>query len=340
MIIRQPVVYIVSPVSILRKAYSAYLLVGFFALLLLPLAFEVSNSASGQQNNTVMYYLNVDGVIPTSTCSTSQNILGSLDSNSPAADSASLNDNAGAWNTFCTYVPVAIATPLTISSVKLTLYVCCGDRARYALLPQLIDNSTSPPTILASSEDSTNSPASGASCQSATKIALDIPVNNGAMLTSGQVLVLQFQFAGPHNVILCTGSGGFLSLSQNTPSSIAITGTAPVTTTTSSTTQDVTSSASTSTTTTSQAHSSVTSASHKTTTSINTIQTSATSTDTSSPPHPTSADSLPTTTYFLPKTSQTQSSWLNTNDPLLLSGLIAGLAVIVSSVIALGGRKS
>ena len=222
----------------MRKAYSAYFLVGFFALLFFPLAFGISNSASDQQNTTVTYYLNVNNVTPTSTCSSSssQNVLGSLDSNASVANSAGLNTNASVWNTFCTPVPVVKQTPLTITSVQLTLYVCCGDKTRYALLPQLIDNSTSPPTILASSGGSIDSSARGDSCQSPTKIGVNIPVNNNAMLMSGQVLVLQFQFGGPGNATLCTGSSDFLFLPQNTPSSVVITGTAPITTTTSTTT--------------------------------------------------------------------------------------------------------
>ncbi len=302
----------------MRKAYSAYFLVGFFTFLFLPLAFGVFNSAFGQQNTTVTYYLNVHGNVPSSTCSGSQDVLGSLDSTSPTANSARLNQNGSVWNTFCTPVPIVIGNPLTITSVKLTLFVCCGDKSRYALLPQLVDNSTSSPTILASSGGFIDSSARGASCQSPTKIAVDIPVNRNATLTSGQVLVLQFQFDGHRNPTVCTGSSGIPLLFQNTLSSISITGTATVATRTSTTTSERTSSA--------------TTTSSTSTTSISTIQASSTSTDSFILPPP-------TTTHLLTM-SHTTSTGTNINYSLWISVVMAGLVVVASSVIALGGRRS
>jgi hypothetical protein len=299
-----------------RRGYAGFLLVSFFIMSIFLFQIGVFGEASAQ-TSSVNYYLNANN--SSSLCSDSANALGTLDSESNGPASVTLNTDNQLSNIFCADQQVEVNAPISITSVMLTLYVCCVGRAKYSVLAQLVDTSNSPNNVIAGSINPLHVNVVGVSCLVPTKISLNIPVMKGAVLSSGQTLVLQFQFSGHQGVTLCTGSG----ILQYSDSSLVIDGMTQDSTTTS---MSETQMSTTSTTTASTSQSSTTSSTVSTSTTSTTQNSSSTSNTStvSSNGDPNVQDS------FVP----------NIGSSFFFSSLIVGVVILVSSVIALSGKRS
>lgn len=299
-----------------RRGYAGFLLVSFFIMSIFLFQIGVFGEASAQ-TSTVNYYLNANN--SSSLCSNSANALGTLDSTSSGPASVTLNTDNQLSNIFCSDQQVEVNSPISITLVTLTLYLCCVGRTRYSMLAQLVDTSNSPNSVLASSINPLHVNVDGISCLVPTKISLNIPVTKDAVLSSGQTLLLRFQFSGHQGVTLCTGSG----ILQYSDSSIVINGmTQDSTTTSTSETQMST----TNTTTTSTSQSSTTNSTLSTSTSSTTQNSSSTSN---------------TSTVSSNGDPNVQGSFVpNIGSSFFFSSLIVGVVILVSSVIALSGKRS
>ncbi|HKW03838.1 MAG TPA: hypothetical protein VJN71_00940 [Nitrososphaerales archaeon] len=299
-----------------RRGYAGFLLVSFFMLSTFLFQIGVLGEASAQ-TSSVSYYVNANN--SSSLCSGSVNALGTLDSTSNGPASVTLNTDNQLSNIFCADQQVEVNAPISITSVTLTLYVCCVGRTKYSVLAQLVDASDSPNNVLASSINPLHVSVDGISCLVPTKISLNIPVANGAVLSSGQTLLLRFQFSGRQGVSLCTGS----EILQYSDSSLVISGM----------TQDST------TTSTSEIQTSTTNATigsmSKSSTTNSTLSTSTTSTIQNS------LSISNSSTVSSNGDPNVQGSLLpNIGNSFFVSSLIVGVVILVSSVIALSGKRN